>query len=157
MAKRSLVPVERIEGAILVLRGHKVIPDKDLAALYGVTTGNLNKAVNRNVDRFPDDFMLQLTEEEFSDLKFHFGTSRWGGTRKLPRAFTEQGVAMLSRASQLSRSAREHRDYAGLRPSPCADCHESGACTTARRVGEEIRRPIQGRLRCHPAAHGPAS
>jgi hypothetical protein len=82
MAKRSLVPVERIEGAILVLRGHKVILDKNLAALYGVTTGNLNKAVNRNLERFPADFMLQLTEEEFGDLKFHFGTSRWGGTRK---------------------------------------------------------------------------
>ncbi len=93
---RSLVPVERIESAILVLQGHRVILDKDLAALYGVTTGNLNKAVNRNLDRFPDDFMLQLTEEEFCELKFHFGTSRWGGTRKLPRAFTEQGVAMLS-------------------------------------------------------------
>lgn len=75
--------MDRIEGAILVLRGHKVILDKDLAALYGVTTGNLNKAVNRNLERFPDDFMLQLTEEEFSDLKFRFGTSRWGGTRKL--------------------------------------------------------------------------
>ncbi len=105
MAKRSLIPVERIEGAILVLRGHKVILDKDLAALYGVTTGNLNKAVNRNIERFPDDFMLQLTEEEFSDLMFHFGTSRWGGTRKLPRAFTEQGVAMLSSVLRSPRAA----------------------------------------------------
>lgn len=96
MAERSLIPVERIEGAILVLRGHRVILDKDLSALYGVTTGNLNKAVNRNLERFPEDFMLQLTEAEFSDLKFHFGISSWGGTRKLPRAFTEQGVAMLS-------------------------------------------------------------
>jgi hypothetical protein len=76
VAERTLVPVERIEGAICVLRGHRVIFDKDLAAPYGVTTGNLNKAVNRNLERFPDDFMLQLTEEEFSDLKFHFGTSR---------------------------------------------------------------------------------
>jgi len=96
VAERSLVPAERIEGAILVLRGHKVILDKDLSALYGVTTGNLNKAVNRSIERFPDDFMLRLIEEEFSDLKFHFGTSSWGGARKLPRAFTEQGVAMLS-------------------------------------------------------------
>jgi hypothetical protein len=103
--KRSLVPVERIEGAILVLRGHKVILDRDLAALYGVTTGNLNKAVNRNLDRFSDDFMLQLTEEEFNDLKFHFGTSRWGGTRKLPRAFTEPGVAMLSGVLHSARAA----------------------------------------------------
>jgi hypothetical protein len=95
--------MKRIEGAILVLRGHRVILDKDLSALYGVTTGNLNRAVNRNIERFPDDFMLRLTEEEFSDLKFHFGTSSWGGTRKLPRAFTEQGVAMLS---SVLRSAR---------------------------------------------------
>ena len=70
--------------------------DKDLAELYSVTTSNLNKAVNRNIDRFPDDFMFRLSEEEFKNLKFHFGTSSWGGTRKLPRAFTEQGVAMLS-------------------------------------------------------------
>jgi hypothetical protein len=67
-----------------------------LAALYGVTTGNLNKAVNRNRDRFPEDFMVQLSDEEFNNLKFHFGTSSWGGTRKPPRAFTEQGIAMLS-------------------------------------------------------------
>ena len=65
----------------------------------------MNKAVNRNLERFPDDFMLQLTEEEFNDLKFHFGTSRWGGTRKLPRAFTEQGVAMLSSVLRSSRAA----------------------------------------------------
>lgn len=70
--------------------------DKDLAALYGVTTSNLNKAVSRNLDRFPVDFMFQLTQKEFNNLKFHFGTSSWGGTRKVPRAFTEQGVAMLS-------------------------------------------------------------
>ena len=78
---------------ILVLRGHKVILDKDLAALYGVTTGNLNKAVARNIERFPDDFMFQLSPDEMENLIFHSGTSSWGGTRKPPRAFTEQGVA----------------------------------------------------------------
>lgn len=92
----GLIPVELIERAILMIRGHKVMLDKDLAALYGVTTTNLNKAVTRNLDRFPEDFMFQLNKEEFTNLKFHFGTSSWGGTRKLPRAFTEQGVAMLS-------------------------------------------------------------
>jgi len=61
-----------------------------------VSTSVLNKAVTRNIERFPEDFMFQLTREEFDNLKFHFGTSSWGGTRKLPRAFTEQGVAMLS-------------------------------------------------------------
>ena len=70
--------------------------DRDLAQLYGVTTSNLNKAVRRNIERFPEDFMFQLSKEEFEDLKFHFGTSSWGGTRKLPYAFTENGVAMLS-------------------------------------------------------------
>jgi len=70
--------------------------DKDLATLYGVTTGNLNKAVSRNIDRFPDDFMIQLTDEEFKNLIFQFGISSWGGTRKLSRVFTEQGIAMLS-------------------------------------------------------------
>jgi len=96
MAKQRLLPVDRIERAILRIRGHRVILDRDLAALYEVTTSNLNKAVDRNAERFPADFMLALTAEEFRDLKFHFGTSSWGGTRKLPRAFTEQGVAMLS-------------------------------------------------------------
>jgi hypothetical protein len=90
-----LVP-ERIEKTILTLRGHRVILDRDLAAMYGVSTRDLNKAVSRNSDRFPDDFMLQLTRAELKNLKFHFGTSSWGGTRKLPRAFTEQGIAMLS-------------------------------------------------------------
>ena len=70
--------------------------DKDLAVLYAVSTGNLNKAVQRNLKRFPDDFMFQLTRQEFDDLIFQIGISSRGGTRKLPFAFTEQGVAMLS-------------------------------------------------------------
>ena len=90
------IPVERIEQKILVIRGHRVMLDRDLAVLYEVSTGNLNKAVSRNIARFPSDFMFVLTDEEFINLKFHFGTSSWGGTRKLPRAFTEQGVAILS-------------------------------------------------------------
>jgi hypothetical protein len=93
---KDLIPTERIDKCILLLRGQKVILDKDLAALYGVSTKNLNKAVSRNLDRFPDDFMFQLDLQEVINLKFQFGTSSWGGTRKRPRAFTEQGVAMLS-------------------------------------------------------------
>jgi hypothetical protein len=101
---RTLIAREIIEGKIIFIRGHKVMLDKDLAVLYGVTTGNLNKAVTRNLDRFPEDFMFQLSREEFRNLMFHFGASSqrssprrgWGGTRKVPRAFTEQGVAMLS-------------------------------------------------------------
>jgi len=90
------ISVERIEQAILYIRGQKVMLDRDLSALYGVTTGNLNKAVDRNIDRFPADFMFRLSREEFDNLKFQFGTSSWGGTRKSPCVFTEQGVAMLS-------------------------------------------------------------
>ena len=84
-----------IQNKIYEIRGLKVILDKDLASMYEVSTGNLNKAVKRNEDRFPDDFMFQLTNEEFY-LIFHFGISSWGGTRKLPYAFTEHGVAMLA-------------------------------------------------------------
>ncbi len=96
MGNKYPIRTDRIEKLILVLRGQKVILDKELASLYGVATRDLNKAVSRNLERFPNDFMIRLTEEEFTDLKFHFGTSSWGGTRKPPRAFSEQGVAMLS-------------------------------------------------------------
>jgi hypothetical protein len=92
----GLVPAERIEHSILFLRGYRVILDRDLAALYGVPTGSLNRAVDRNTERFPVDFMFRLDPEEFRNLICQFGTSRRGGTRKLPRAFTEHGVAMLS-------------------------------------------------------------
>lgn len=92
----NLIPVERIENKILLLRGQKVMLDKDLAELYGIKTMVLNQAVTRNSDRFPVDFMFTLSSEEIENLIFQFGTSSWGGTRKPPRAFTEQGVAMLS-------------------------------------------------------------
>ena len=88
--------VEVVATKILEIRGKKVMFDRDLAKLYGVATRNLNKAVKRNMERFPEDFMYQLTNEEVTNLKFQFGTSSWGGTRKLPYVFTEQGVAMLS-------------------------------------------------------------
>jgi phage regulator Rha-like protein len=93
---KSLVPIEVIEKKILLIDGKKVMLDSDLAALYGVETKMLLRAVKRNLERFPDDFMVQLTKEEFDNLKYHFGTSRWGGRRYLPYAFTENGVAMLS-------------------------------------------------------------
>ena len=91
--ENTLQPL-KIESMIYEIRGQKVMLDKDLAKLYGVTTGNLNKAVKRNIERFPERFMFQLTNEE--NLKFQNGISSWGGTRSLPYAFTEQGVAMLS-------------------------------------------------------------
>jgi len=96
MSKEVIVPEEVVVNKIYVIRGKKVMLDKDLAELYGVTTGNLNKAVARNKQRFPEDFMFQLTREEFENFKSQIETSSWGGTRKMPKAFTEQGVAMLS-------------------------------------------------------------
>ena len=91
--ENTLQPL-KIESLIHEIRGHKVMLDRDLAKLYGVTTGNLNKAVKRNIERFPERYMFQLNSEE--NLKFQNGISSWGGTRSLPYAFTEQGVAMLS-------------------------------------------------------------
>ena len=85
-----------IISKIYFTRGQKIMLDRDLAELYGVTTGNLNKAVKRNLKRFPPDFMFQLTAQEFKNLIFQNGISSWGGTRYQPMAFTEQGVAMLS-------------------------------------------------------------
>jgi len=94
-----LIPAERIEKRIFFLRGVKVMLSPDLAELYGVPPKVLNQAVRRNSDRFPDDFMFQLTQAEFDDLKSQIVTSSWGGMRRaLPYAFSEQGIAMLSSA-----------------------------------------------------------
>ena len=93
----ELVSPEHIEQSILLIRHQKVMLDADLAALYGVETKQLIRAVKRNLPRFPNDFMFQLNKTEFENLRFHFGTSsQWGGRRYTPYAFTEQGVAMLS-------------------------------------------------------------
>jgi len=94
---RSLIPLERIERSILLIRGQKVMLSPDLAELYQVEPRVLVQAVKRNIARFPEDFMFQLTEEEFYNLKSQFVISSWGGLRRAkPYAFTEQGVAMLS-------------------------------------------------------------
>ncbi|MDD4894776.1 MAG: ORF6N domain-containing protein, partial [Candidatus Omnitrophica bacterium] len=82
------IPIELVATKILLARGRKVMLDKDLAGLYGVETFNLNKAVKRNIDRFPEDFMFQLTMEEYKNLIFQNGRSNWGGRRHLPYAFT---------------------------------------------------------------------
>ena len=85
-----------IQSKIYEIRGQKVMLDRDLAEMYGVQTKALNQAVKRNIKRFPSDFMFQLSKDEWTNLRSQFVTSSWGGTRKLPFAFTEQGVAMLS-------------------------------------------------------------
>lgn len=87
---------DTIKSQIYTIRGMQVMMDRDLAVLYGVETRNLNKAVSRNINRFPAEFMFQLTAEEYKNLMFQFGTSSWGGTRKLPYVFSEHAVLMLS-------------------------------------------------------------
>jgi hypothetical protein len=99
MAKKelqALVSEQKILNKIHIIRGQKVMIDEHLAEMYGVETKRLNEQVKRNLKRFPRDFMFELSVNEFENLKSHFATSSWGGRRKLPRAFTEQGVAMLS-------------------------------------------------------------
>ena len=104
---KEIIPIERIARAIFVFRGQKVMLDSDLATLYGVTTGNLNKAVKRNANRFPSDFMFRLKPEELANLKFQFGISSWGGRRRSrPYVFTEQGIAMLSSVLNSDRAVK---------------------------------------------------
>ncbi len=99
------VPVEQVERLICLARGEKVLLDSDWAMLYGVTTGNLNKAVKRNQQRFPPDFMFQVSDEETAALIFQSGrSSLHGGRRHNPYAFTEQGVAMLSSVLRTERA-----------------------------------------------------
>jgi hypothetical protein len=102
-----LIPTEQIEQKILLIRGQKVMLDNDLAELYGVQTKALTRAVKRNLDRFPEDFMFQLTPDEVEALRRQFGTSKGrGGRRYLPYVFTEQGVAMLSSVLRSKRAVR---------------------------------------------------
>lgn len=114
VTEEAIVPVESISQAILVLRRQKVILDADLARLYGVTTARLNQQVRRNLDRFPNDFMFQLTKKEFEGLMLHFASSKKsedgavgsgrGGRRKLPLAFTEHGALMAAIVLNTSRA-----------------------------------------------------
>ncbi|MCK4357790.1 MAG: ORF6N domain-containing protein [Candidatus Cloacimonetes bacterium] len=101
-----IIPIEIIEKKILFLQDKKVILDMDLAELYRVETKQLKRAVRRNIDRFPKDFMFLLTKDEFDNLRSNFGTSSWGGTRYLPMAFTEQGIAMLSSVLKSNRAVK---------------------------------------------------
>lgn len=93
---KEIIPSERILSKIYLIRGMKVMLDKDLAELYDVETKRLKEQVKRNIERFPEDFMFELTKNEFDNLRSQFATSSWGGIRYMPMAFTEQGVAMLS-------------------------------------------------------------
>ena len=111
MAKRGnelMIPDELVMNKIYIIRGKKVMLDEDLAELYQVETKRLNEQVRRNIDRFPDDFMFRLTKKEFENLKSQIATSSWGGRRKLPLAFTEQGVSMLSGVLNSETAIRVH-------------------------------------------------
>lgn len=94
--EKSIIPIEVVSQRIFFIRGQKVMLDADLAELYGITTGNMNLAVRRNINRFPEDFMFKLKDEEYKNLILQTARSSWGGGRYLPYAFTEHGVAMLS-------------------------------------------------------------
>ena len=87
---------ENIASHIYIIRNQRVMLDSDLAEIYGVETKMLKRAVRRNIERFPEDFMFELTDEEFQNLRFQFGTSSWGGSRYAPFAFTEHGAVMLA-------------------------------------------------------------
>ncbi len=92
----EIVPIENITSLIYQIRGHRVMLDRDLAELYGVETKRLKEQVRRNIERFPEDFMFELSKDEHENLRSQFATSSWGGARYVPMAFTEHGVLMLS-------------------------------------------------------------
>ena len=95
-AKNIMLPLEQISAKILLIRGEKVMLHRDLEELYGVETKTLKREVRRNIERFLEDFMFELSKDEVENLRSQIATSSWGGTRYFPMAFTEQGVAMLS-------------------------------------------------------------
>ena len=96
MSNEILIPDDIISSKIYLIRNQKVMLDKDLSELYAVETKQLKRQVRRNLERFPEDFMFEISQQESDNLRSQFGTSSWGGSRYMPMAFTEQGVAMLS-------------------------------------------------------------
>ena len=96
MSNEILIPDDIISSKIYLIRNQKVMLDKDLSELYVIETKQLKRQVRRNLERFSEDFMFELSQQEFDNLRSQFGTSSWGGSRYMPMAFTEQGVAMLS-------------------------------------------------------------
>lgn len=161
VTSNPVIPLERIERRILLIRGQKVMLDADLAGLYGVPTKKLNQAVKRNVERFPEDFMFRLTKHEAAAvLRSQFVTSNdgRGGRRYNPYAFTEQGVAMLSSVLRSPpRHPGQHRHHARLCQAERDSRHPSRSGAAPRRDGEQIRCAVQGSLRCHPRADDAAT
>ncbi len=136
---------QRIATSIYVVRGQRVMLDEDLAGLYGVPTRALNQAVRRNMARFPEDFVFRLTEIEVRHLKSQTVTSSWGGRRKLPLAFTEQGVAMLSSVLRSETAAQVNvqimRAFVRLREM----------AITQTRLAQELEK-LRGRVDVHDAS-----
>ncbi len=159
-SENSIVPIGLITQKIYFVRSARVMLDADLARLYGVATKNLNKAVKRNMRRFPQDFMFQLSPDEMRNLRFQIGTSRrgQGGRRYAPYAFTEQGIAMLSSVLRSApRRTSERRDHAHLRAASRDAGNPRGAAPKNRRDGEAVRRKISGCFRNYSADAGNAS
>ena len=164
--KRALVPAERIEQAILLIRGQKVMLSTHLAELYGVAPRVLVQAVKRNIERFPEDFMFQLSRGEAANLKSQFVISSWGGRRRAtPYAFTEQGVAMLSSVLRSERAVQVNiavmRAFVKLRGILSAHKELAGKLSELERKTERHDREIRGifdairMLMAPPAPVGP--
>ena len=152
----TLAATQQIERTIHVIRSQNVMLDADLAALYGVQTRVLLQSVRRHLDRFPDDFMFQLTKDQYDGLRSQIVTSnRRGGRRYRPFAFTEQGVAMLSSILNSPRAIQVNieimRTFVRLRQ---ASRDQRRARTAPERSGAEVRRPVRHRLRRHPTIDG---
>jgi ORF6N domain-containing protein len=159
MTTEALLPVERIESVILFVRGDRVILDADIAALFGVETKALVRAVKRNLGRFPQDFMFQLTTEEVENLRYQFGTSSsWGGRRYLPYAFTGGGAGNRTRVRKASSPpsftcvvavspATGFADSAATYPSLNLDCVIEGTLTQSSPVVDALGIPGRSLLR----------
>ena len=164
MAKDLLIPAERIERSILLLRGQKVMLDSDLAELYGVETKTLNRAVKRNLDRFPADFMFRLSADEVEALRFQFGTLKLGRgqhRKYLPYAFTEQGVAMLSSVLRSQRAVQVNiaimRAFVRLREILATHKDLALRLDELEEEGRATGREDSRRFRGHPPAHDAAT
>ena len=145
IAKKLIAPVEQIESRMFLVRGQKVMLSTHLAELYEVEPRILVRAVKRNFERFPEDFMFQLNPEEFANLKSQIGISSWGGVRTAPYAFTEQGGCnALQRFAQYSSHSGQHRNHAGLCASAPDAVLQRRAFPQAGHTRKEIRHPVQG-------------
>jgi hypothetical protein len=146
---RTALPLDGIQGQILLVRGQKVLLDSTLATLYGVETRRLNEQVRRNRERFPEDFLIELTAAEFANLKSQFATSSWGGRRKPPLAFTEHGAIMaasvLNSPRAIEMSVYVVRAFVQLREAI------AGNRELARKL-EELERRVQQKLTTHDQA-----